>query len=472
MSRIVIVSNRVADLRQKTQTGGLAVALAEAMRDRGGLWFGWNGVTTDDAAPASVEEIGNIAAVSISLSRQEVEEYYLGYANSVLWPLFHYRLDLVDHRPNFLAAYAAVNHRFAAELLPHLRDDDLIWVQDYHLMPLAARLRERGCRNRMGFFLHIPFPPPDMLAATSNHREMVEWLLEFDVIGLQTSTDVGNLSRYLEDHLGLIEADGAYRHAGREVQVARFPIGIDPSGFAAMAREQPDDVAIDLMRRKLLGQRQIIGVDRLDYSKGLPERMRAYGRLLAQHPEFERVVSFLQIAPPTREDVDAYAEIRTELEALAGSINGRFADFNWTPIRYIHRPVPREKLAPLFRASDVGFVTPLRDGMNLVAKEYVAAQDAENPGVLVLSQFAGAAEELDQALLVNPYDVDEMSRRLYQALQMPLAEKKRRHEYLLEKVLRQNASAWMESFLEVLARPRRPAPVEGTGPAAVTSLDE
>jgi trehalose 6-phosphate synthase len=453
MPRVVIVSNRVADLRKKSQTGGLAVALADAMRERGGIWFGWSGETKEEAAPAVAETVGRVAAVSISLSRREVEEYYLGYANSVLWPLFHYRLDLVDHRPNFLNTYAAVNRRFATELVPYLEDDDLVWVQDYHLMPLAARLRELGCRNRIGFFLHIPFPPPDMLAATSNHREMVEWLLEFDLVGLQTSTDVGNLTRYLEDHMGLEEIAGAYQHGSRKVRVERFPIGIDPVGFAAMAREEPDDVAIDLMRRKLLGQRQIIGVDRLDYSKGLPERLRAYGRLLVQHPEYERVVSFLQIAPPTRENVDAYAEIRLELEALAGSINGRFAEFNWTPLRYIHRSVPREKLAPLLRASDVGFVTPLRDGMNLVAKEYVAAQDVQDPGVLVLSRFAGAAEELDTALLVNPYDVDEMSRRLHQALEMPLAERRRRHEDLLEKVMRQNATTWLESFLEVLERP-------------------
>lgn len=454
MSRIVIVSNRVADLRRKTQTGGLAVALAAAMRQRGGIWFGWSGNTEDLAAPAIREEIGNVAAVSIPLSQREVDEYYLGYANSVLWPLFHYRLDLVDHRPNFLETYAAVNRKFASELIPFLKPDDLIWVQDYHLMPMAARLRELGCGHRIGFFLHIPFPPPDMLAATSNHREMIEWLLEFDLIGLQTWTDVGNLTRYLEEHMGLTENDGTYRYGNRRVRVARFPIGIDATEFAAMARKEPDDVAIDLMRRKLLGQRQIIGVDRLDYSKGLPERMRAYGRLLALHPEYERVVSFLQIAPPTREDVDAYANIRLELEVLAGSINGRFADFNWTPIRYIHRSVPREKLAPLFRGSDVGFVTPLRDGMNLVAKEYIAAQDVENPGVLVLSQFAGAAEELDEALLVNPYDVDEMSRRLYQALQMPLAERRRRHGYLLEKVVRDNAMAWLESFLKVLGELR------------------
>src|SRR5690606_8214303 len=238
------------------------------------------------------------------------------------------------------------------------------------------------------------------------------------------------------------------------VVVDRFPIGIDTAGFAAMARQADEAVQIDLMRRKILGRKQMIGVDRLDYSKGLPERMRAFGRLLEQHPELEKAVTFLQIAPPTREEVDAYSDIRQELEALAGAINGRFADFNWTPLRYIHRMVPREKLAPLYRGSQVGFVTPLRDGMNLVAKEYVAAQDPEDPGVLILSKFAGAAEEMRQALIVNPYDTHQMARQLYRALTMPLKERQRRHTSLMKSIMRNDAKAWLSGFMAKLAPTR------------------
>lgn len=455
MSRLVIVSNRVADLRASTQTGGLAVGLADALKERGGVWFGWNGekdgVTGGDP---HVETIGKVERVAVPLSPEDVSDYYFGYANSVLWPLFHYRLDLVDYRPAFFEGYSRVNETFARQLVPFLKPDDLIWVHDYHLIPLAGHLRRLGCRQRIGFFLHIPFPPPDLLAAAPNHAELVDALLDHDVVGFQTRADAGNLKLYLREHASAVQvAKNSFSLGGRPVLIDRFPIGIDAAGFATMAREAGEDVQIDLMRRRVLGRRQIIGVDRLDYSKGLPERLKAFGKLLAQHPEMEKAVTFLQIAPPTREEVDAYADIRTELEALAGSINGRFADFNWTPIRYIHRPVPREKLAPLFRGSQVGFVTPLRDGMNLVAKEYVAAQDPEDPGVLVLSKFAGAAEEMRQALIVNPYDIDGMARRLYQALTMPLKERRRRHEVLLDQVTRHDAGTWLRAFLAALDPP-------------------
>jgi len=452
MRRLVIVSNRVADLRSTTQTGGLAVGLADAVRERGGIWFGWNGEadgTTGDAP--QVERFGKVDRIAAPLSAKDLSEYYYGYSNSVLWPLFHYRLDLVNYRQEFFDGYCRVNETFARQLAPFLQPDDLIWVHDYHLVPLASFLRRLGCKQRIGFFLHIPFPPPDLLGASPNHAQLVDALLDYDVVGFQTRTDVGNLKHYLADHHAAVQIGrNRFSIGSRTVVVDRFPIGIDTAGFAAMARQADEAVQIDLMRRKILGRKQIIGVDRLDYSKGLPERMRAFGRLLEQHPELEKAVTFLQIAPPTREEVDAYSDIRQELEALAGAINGRFADFNWTPLRYIHRMVPREKLAPLYRGSQVGFVTPLRDGMNLVAKEYVAAQDPEDPGVLILSKFAGAAEELRQALIVNPYDIDDMARRLYQALTMPLKERQRRHAALLETLLRNDAKAWLGGFLAVL----------------------
>lgn len=451
--RLVIVSNRVADLRSGTQSGGLAVALADALKERGGIWLGWNGDKDGSGdGPPSIERIGRVERIAVPLPSDDFSDYYLGYSNSVLWPLFHYRLDLVDYRPAYLEAYLRVNETFARQLLPFLRPDDMIWVQDYHLIPLAGFLRSLGVTQRIGFFLHIPFPPADLLAASPNHAELVRGLLDYDVVGFQTHTDAGNLKSYVTDKsLAVQVSENSFSLGDRTVLIDRFPIGIDAEAFARMATGGDESVLIDRLRRTVLGRSQIIGVDRLDYSKGLPERMKAFARLLSDHPELEGKVSYLQIAPPTREEVHAYGDIRTELEGLAGSINGRFADFNWTPVRYIRRAVSRDKLAPLLRGSQVGLVTPLRDGMNLVAKEYVAAQDPEDPGVLVLSQFAGAAEEMREALIVNPYDFDDMARQLHRGLTMPLQERRERHSALLDRVTRHDAGAWLRAFLAALA---------------------
>lgn len=452
MSRLVILSNRVADLRKTSQSGGLAVGLADALRQRGGVWFGWDGETLQtQPREATVEQVGNVRMISAAMTVEDYMNYYVGYANSVLWPLFHYRLDLVDFHAPYFDAYQRVNANFAGLVAPYLQDDDLIWVHDYHFIPMANCLRRLGCRQRMGFFLHIPFPPPDLLAASPNHRYLVEALLDYDVLGFQTTADTINFRHYLEEWgVGEVLDERTIRYKGRTIAIDRYPIGIDVESFRDMARNAPDDVRIDSARREKLGRKQIIGVDRLDYSKGLPDRFQAFGKLLAQHPELEKQVTFLQVAPPTREDVNAYSDIRDELEGLTGSINGRFSDFNWTPLRYIHRPVPRETLAALFRASHVGLVTPLRDGMNLVAKEFVAAQDDEDPGVLVLSQFAGAAEDMTEALIVNPYDTDTMAEAIHQALVMPLEERKARHKALLDHILHQDTQRWLATFLNDL----------------------
>lgn len=449
MSRLIIVSNRVADLRKSTQSGGLAVGLADALKERGGVWFGWNGETRDELPPsADAEQVGNVRMISTPLTEKDYAEYYLGFSNRVLWPLCHYRLDLVEYEPEFFDGYCRVNDRFADLLSPHIEPGDLVWVHDYHLIPMADCLRRRGVVERIGFFLHIPFPPHDMLSASPNHQRLVEMLLSYDVIGFQTAADVGNFRHYVEDrNLAVVAGDNLLRVGDRTVVLKDYPIGIDVDVFRGMSEDAPEDVRIDAARRNLLRRKQIIGVDRLDYSKGLPDRFQAFERLLAHHPEIEREVTFLQIAPPTREDVDAYSELREELEGLAGSINGRFSDFNWTPLRYINRPVSREKLAALFRVSHVGLVTPLRDGMNLVAKEFVAAQDDEDPGVLVLSQFAGAAEDLAEALIINPYDIDGTADAIYQALNMRREERRERHQALLARIRSRDANAWLNSFI-------------------------
>jgi len=455
--RLVVVSNRLGNIRDLAQAGGLAVGVADALARRGGLWLGASAEYQDSAASDEplihLERVGRIETAALALPRQEYSQYYNGYANSTLWPLFHYRLDLVDHRSEFLDAYRQINARFAKALAGLLsRNDDLIWVHDYHLIPLGAALRRLGLRNRIGFFLHIPFPPPDLFVATPDHEELINDLLEYDVVGFQTETDVSNFRRSVQTTKSIaFDGNGTANASGRPVLSRCFPIGIDVDAFARMANEAAEDVQIDSMRRQILGLKQIIGIDRLDYSKGLPGRMQAFARLLERHPEHERAATYLQIASPTREQVGAYAEIRAQLEATAGAVNGKYADLAWTPIRYIHRAVPRSRLAGLLRASQVGLVTPLRDGMNLVAKEYIAAQDPANPGVLVLSRFAGAADELSEALIVNPYVVDEVADALAKALAMPLEERTARHGALLDRIRRNDAAEWRRSFLSALA---------------------
>src|SRR5690606_35653905 len=452
MNRLVIVSNRVADLSSSAQAGGLAVGVGDSLRQRGGVWLGWDGqkLKYEEPPEPRIRKIGPVTQATIPLTEQDYEEFYLGFSNSVLWPLFHYRLDLVEYKTNFLDGYRRVNAKFADALMTILQPDDVIWIHDYHLIPLAAELRQRGCKQRIGFFLHIPFPPPEILAAVPKHRWLVECLLEFDIIGFQTNTDLGNPQHYVEDQLDYEIEDNRIKIEDREVIAGCFPIGIDVDAFAEMAQEANEEVQIETHRRRVLGRQQIIGVDRLDYTKGLPDRLRAFGRLLELFPELRKNVALMQIATPTREEVEAYVDIRKELESLSGAINGRFADFNWTPVRYIHGTVPRNALAALFRVSQVGFVTPLRDGMNLVAKEYVAAQSMDNPGVLILSKFAGAAEELHEALIVNPYDSDDMARALCRALTMPLEERQERQQALIDRIRAKDACWWLNTYMDAL----------------------
>jgi trehalose 6-phosphate synthase len=458
MTRLVVVSNRVADWSGGARSGGLAVALQDALQRHGGLWLGWSGdICADgDPQPVRIKTHGNVTLATLPLSERDYRDYYLGYANGALWPIFHYRLDIGRFEPEHWSGYLDVVQRFARTLQAMLQPDDVIWVHDYHLIPLASVLRALGVRHRIGFFLHIPFPSPDVLAAIPQHGELVRALFDYDLVGLQTLTDVGNLSRVTIETLGgEITSDGRMELEGRRVLIKAFPIGIDTDAFTAMARTEEADWHIQTLQRRTVSSSIIIGVDRLDYTKGIPERFRAFQRLMDTYPAYRKTVTLMQIAPPTREDVTAYVEIRRELEALSGHINGEFGNYDWTPVRYIHSHVPRDTLAALLRGSDVGLVTPLRDGMNLVAKEFVAAQDDDNPGVLILSRFAGAAEELKDALIVNPYDTDDMLAAMNRALSMPLEERRDRHKALLAQVRENNVMKWREDFLACLhAAPR------------------
>ena len=464
MSRLVIVSNRVADPR-KPAAGGLAVALGESMKQTGALWFGWSGKIIEEAeggvqgeGKLHTEEAGNITLVTVDLSRKDHDAYYLGYANGVLWPVFHYRLDLGNYEPGFAEGYRRVNELFARKLLPLLKPDDQIWVHDYHLIPLAANLRAMGCRNRMGFFLHIPMPPPLITAAIPHQEWLMRTLFAYDLLGFQSDADLLNFSHYVqsEAHAEVLP-DGRYRAFDRTVQAGSFPIGIDVGELTRMAETKEGNQMFRGLREEYSRRQLLVGVDRLDYSKGLPQRIRAFRELLTRFPENKNSATLIQIASPSREDVDAYANIRTEMENLCGSINGDFGELDWMPIRYIHRTVARKRLPGLYRASRVGLVTPLRDGMNLVAKEFIAAQDPSDPGVLVLSRFAGAAEQLKEALMVNPYDIEHTAQVIQQALQMPLEERQNRHEVLLRRIKEQDVHWWCNTFLETLANLDLPA---------------
>ncbi|MFN4121159.1 alpha,alpha-trehalose-phosphate synthase (UDP-forming) [Acidovorax sp.] len=454
MSRLVVISNRLADPR-KPAAGGLAVALGEALNQTGGLWFGWSGNVQEDGTPGEGElhtrQAGPVTLATVDLCAEDHHTYYHGYSNSVLWPVFHYRLDLADFNASYIAGYRRVNHLFARKLLPLLRDDDTIWIHDYHLIPLAAELRAMGCKQRMGFFLHIPMPPPLIMAAIPQHEWLMRSLFAYDLVGLQSEADVSHFKRYVRNEGSAEEVDDTrVRAFGATVAVQAFPIGIDVDEFTRLTHASDAMETYENMRAEYSRRRLLMGIDRLDYSKGIPQRVRAFRELLDRYPENRDSATLIMIASPTRDDVNAYADLRQELEGLCGSVNGDYGELDWMPVRYIHRMVARKRVPGLCRAAAVGLVTPLRDGMNLVAKEYVVAQDPEDPGVLVLSRFAGAAEQLKEALLVNPYDTQGMADSIQQALQMPLAERQARHQKLMARIREHDVHWWRRSFLTAL----------------------
>ena len=457
MSRLIIVSNRVAPISEGgPAAGGLAVGVYDALKETGGVWFGWSGdVLASAPEEIKLEEHGPVTFATIGLVRRDYDQYYRGFSNATLWPAFHYRPDLIEFDRHEYDGYCRVNRWLAAQLAPLLKPDDVIWVHDYHLIPFAQALRALGVKNRIGFFLHIPFPASQILLSVPRHRELVEALCSFDLLGFQTEPDLRAFCDYIATEAGgTIERDGArptdIRAFGQTLRAAAYPIGVYPDEIAALAKDGERGRDVEIVKATLHHRKLVMSVDRLDYSKGLVERFRAFERLIEHDSHQRNNVSFLQIAPPTRSDVDAYRDIRLQLEAESGRINGRYAELDWTPIRYIHRQYERPVLAALFREAHVGLVTPLRDGMNLVAKEYVSAQDPDDPGVLVLSQFAGAARELTAALIVNPLDIDGMADALATALKMPLQQRRARYGEMMQQLRSNNVSVWRDNFLRDL----------------------
>ncbi|GMU65575.1 MAG: trehalose-6-phosphate synthase [Acidobacteriota bacterium] len=461
MSRLLVVSNRLPAGRPvgtsgelEVTAGGLVPALLGALADRpGSVWIGWDSRAPAGAAPTRARS-GGVELVGVSLGRAEVEGYYDGFCNQALWPLLHCFLQRVVFERAHVEAYLRVQERFADVVAKLASPGDAVWIHDYHLVGLGAALRRRGVAARIGFFLHTPFPPEDVWSVLPGARRLLADLSACDLVAFHTRRYLDNYVRACERELGARWNGEHLIQEGGSQRVAVHPVGIEPDELGQAAgrpgREGPGGLA-----RFARGRKVILGVDRLDYTKGLVERFRAFELLLAEHPEWHDRVTFVQIASPTRGNLASYAAQRRELEELVGRINGRFGRVDWVPIRYLYRSFPRSTLARYYRAADVALVTPLRDGMNLVAKEYVACQDPEDPGALVLSRFAGAAERMADALLVNPYFPAEVAGTLHAALELPLEERRRRHARLLAEVRENTSNRWADGFLADLGASAR-----------------
>lgn len=476
MSRLIVVSNRMpislshddGVWTAKASSGGLVQALDPVLRERGGDWIGWPGVTESapdgwrDAVDAGAESRG-YRFIPVTLTDDHLGDFYGGFANAVLWPLFHNMESRCVFEPAYFRAFLDANERFAEVVRSHCHPGDFIWVHDYQLISVAAHLRKRGVGARIGFFLHIPFPSADSFLKLPWRAEVLSALLAHDVVGFQTERDRRNfvdcVSRLMPDvdvsgneQDDDLEALVEIRHSSSPelVRVGTFPIGIDHRGVLA----QGEDATVAARAARLaedIGCAVILGVDRLDYTKGIPQRLLAFQHLLETTPELREKVVLLQVLEPSREIVQEYVDLKQEIDGLIGAINGRFGTAAWVPIHYLYRGVGWPELFSLYRMARVALVTPLRDGMNLVAKEYCAVQ-LDEPGALVLSEFAGAAAQLrEHALLVNPHDIEGTSRAILEALGMSVAERGRRMKLAQEAVAREDVFWWARRFLRAVA---------------------
>jgi trehalose 6-phosphate synthase/phosphatase len=478
MSRLLIVANRLpitvtavdGGVEVQRSPGGLATGLMRPHENADGLWIGWSGAPSDlppEQQAALGRELEAMRLVGVPLSADLVSRFYEGYANGVLWPLFHYLLDQVPLQVNHWDGYVEANQAFADVVAAHYRPGDLIWVHDYQLFLLPGMLRERLPDARIGFFLHIPFPSEELFRTLPSRDRLLQGVLGADLVGFHTPAYLRHFAISLTDILGLSVEIDRVQLPGREVRLGVFPMGVDAAALAALAA----DPAIEAEVKAIRGDgsvRVLVGVDRLDYTKGIPRRLLAYERMLQLHPELRERVRLVQVAVPSRTNVGAYQDFRALVDGLVGRINGAFGTPRWVPVHYIFRGLPESELVTLYRAADVMLVTPLRDGMNLVAKEFVAAR-TDGDGVLVLSEFAGAAWELPEALQVNPYDVDGAAEVYYRALTMPASDRRARLAPLRSRVHTFDVHRWVASFLERLeeivpAEPRSLA--TASGPAA------
>jgi trehalose 6-phosphate synthase len=467
--RLVVVSNRVVDPHQPA-AGGLVMALSDLMKATDGVWFGWSGDINDgpDAGQVRKQAYGRTTLAQVDLSKADHDHYYAGFANALLWPVFHDQLEHADFNEDFFRRYEQVNQRFAATLSRLLKPDDVIWVHDYHLILLAAKLRRLGCRQRIGFFNHIPFPTPAALRQIPQHEHLVRSLFAYDVIGMQAQRDLRRFHEYVA-----IQAQGRWPDAqhveafGQTVRVQHLPVGINVEKFTAQCPGAGADAVLARVRAESGKRTLMVAADRLDYTKGLPERLAAFRQLLECYPDCHGQVTLLQIAAPSRESVAAYVAIRKKVDRLVETLNADYGFGDWTPVMHIDETVDRAAMPEIFSLGRVGLVTPVADGMNLVAKEYVAAQDPRSPGVLELSERAGASEQLTQALMLDPGDPAAMAEMFHRGLCMPLKERRARHASLQENVQKADLHWWHGRSLGALGLdaaqpapgPTRPDPV-------------
>jgi len=453
--RLIVVSNRVACPKgDEPIEGGLAAALVPAVKTSGAIWVGSSRKqtsSTEQEGFAQMEPLGRGAVVTIGISSEQFGGFYEGFSNSALWPAFHSRTDLISTNVEHYVSYREVNALIARSLLRLARPDAMFWVHDYHFLTMASELRKFGIAQPIGFFFHTPFPSRDIILSLPHHSELIQAMLNYDLIGFQTDADLENFADYLRQELRLTGNDNVFTTNQGATRLACFPIGIDVEQFAEQAVTSANRPEATRLRSSLQGSKLVIGVDRVDYSKGLLNRLRALDQLLQRHPEFKRAVTFLQVGVPSRGKIPVYRQLQGELASLVGDINGRHSEIDWIPIRYLNKGFSRASLAGFYRAAHVGLVTSLNDGMNLVAKEYVAAQNPVDPGVLVLSRFTGAAKQLDAALVVNPHDIDGVSRAVVQALGMPVKERRERWDAMMETLKSSSLDMWFSDFVSNLA---------------------
>lgn len=465
MSRLIIVSNRLpvafkteeGQLNTYPGSGGLVTAIAPVLRDRGGLWIGWSGLDDTyekevDTKLSDMEETAGFALQQVPLTQEDIKLYYEGFANEVIWPLFHDFQLICNFDPRYWVAAQEVNRKFAEVTFEQAQEGDFVWIHDYHLMMVGKELRNRGIPTKIGFFLHIPFPSPDIFIKLPWRFQVLRSLLEYDLIGFQTAVDLRNFTQCVRKLLPEVRLkDKNHIHTGtvdgREVRLRAFPISIDFNEFSKAAAKR--DVAEEawLSHEKMAGQKIIFSVDRLDRTKGIPYRLQAIRMLLKNHPELHQKITFVQVVLPSRVEIPVYQNLKKEIDGLVGEINSEFTKSSWVPIHYLFRSLSKKELLTFYRMSEVALVTPIRDGMNLVCKEYVAS-NVDEKGVLVLSEFAGAAAQLQhEALLVNPYDIVGLSETLLQALTLSDSEKKRRMRKMRSQLRRSDIFSWVRAFL-------------------------